>query len=317
MTNIFLANGKKGKNDWWRYLITIFSSWGLSNIIAAIIFIFIIGFYFLFFGSSSIDILYTLVNIESIPTVFFLLIFLSFAISMIIFFICLKFIHKKNIMSIINTSKEKDGTGKSISWIKRIRWDRIMKGGLLWLIFLSIIQIIAYVSNPNSIIINFNIENVAMMIFLFIIAIPIQITFEELFFRGYLNQGLSLKIKSPIMVILISSLIFSLGHILNGGDNVIFMIQNVSVTFIIGIIFSGFTLVENGIELAIGAHLVNNFFAFIISSSEGSVGSFNSIIQTTQIDPIMDTLLSVIFLLIFAFILFLYKKEDVLKALNI
>ncbi|MDR2967817.1 MAG: CPBP family intramembrane metalloprotease [Methanobacteriaceae archaeon] len=154
------------------------------------------------------------------------------------------------------------------------------------------------------------------MILLFIIAIPIQVIFEELFFRGYLIQGLSLKIKSPILIILISSIIFSLGHIFNGGDNLIFMIQNVSITVIIGIIFCGFTLVDNGIELATGAHLANNFFTFVITSSKGNLGNFNNIIQTVNIDPVLDTIFMIISLLVLSFILFLYKKEDVLKALN-
>ena len=318
MTNPFLNNVKEGENNWWRYLLTIFSSWIVSNIIAVTFFMFIVVFYFVFSGNLNLNaVLNTITNYESNPTLFFLLIFLSFAISTIILLIFVKFIHKRNLMSLVNTSKGKEISGKTISWFKRIRWNRIVKGGLLWLIFLSISQIIIYFYSPNSFIINFNIEAVSMMILLCILAIPIQITFEELFFRGYLNQGISSKIKNPIIVILIGSLIFSLGHIFNGGDNIIFMIQNVSITFMIGIILSVFTLVDNGIELAIGIHLVNNLFAFIVSSSEGSIGNINPIIQTIGLDPVIDLLFSAVFLIIFAFILFLYKKEDVLKALNI
>ncbi|MDR2967816.1 MAG: CPBP family intramembrane metalloprotease [Methanobacteriaceae archaeon] len=292
MPNQFLENGKKGKNSWWRYLTTTFLSWGVL-----IVMILSFAFYFIFFGLS----------IE-------LLTFLSWSISMIVFYICVKTIHKKDVMSLVNVSKGKDIAGKSISWIKRIRWNKFLKGALLWSIFLAITSIISYIFNPNSFIINFNIYHIAMMILLFIIVIPIQVTFGELFFRGYLLQGLSLKVKSPITIILISSLIFSLGQLI--GDSIIFMIQNVSIAFIIGIIFCGFTLVDNGIELATGAHLANSFFAFIISSSERSLGNFNTIIQSVNIDPIIDNILTITTLLIFAFILFLYKKEDVLKALN-
>jgi len=318
MTNRFLENGAEGKNNWWVYLITIISSWILSNIIAVLLFVFIMVFYFLSSGNFDINaMLNSLTNVESDPILFFLLIFLSFTISTIILLFCVKYLHKKSLMSLINTSKIKDVSGKTISWYKRIRWDRFLKGIVLWSVFLVIMLFIQYIINPNSFIFNFNINNVLFMILLFIIAIPIQVTFEELFFRGYLLQGLSLKIKSPIIIILISSIIFSIGHVLNGGDNPIFMIQNVSITFIIGIILCGFTLVDKGIELAIGVHLANNFFAFIINSSEGSIGSFNSIIQTVETDPIITFLFEIVSLLIFAFVLFLYKKEDVLTALNI
>ncbi|MCL2157524.1 MAG: CPBP family glutamic-type intramembrane protease [Methanobrevibacter sp.] len=318
MSNLFLDNVKKGENSWFRYLITTFSSWVLSSILAGILFGLIIVSYFIFSGNlNSNVIINTMINFESNPTVFFLITFLSFIISTLIFFICVKYLHKRNLLSLVNTSKGKDSSGKSLSWIKRVRWKKIIKGAVIWLIFLSIVEFILYVYAPNSFIINFNIENISLMILLFIIAIPIQVTFEELFFRGYINQAISLKIKQPLLIILISSLIFSIGHILNGGNNLIFMIENVSITFIVGIILSGFTLVDNGIELAIGAHLANNFFAFIITSSEGSLGNFNTIIQIVGIDPIVELLFSIISILIFAFILFLYKKEDVLKALNI
>jgi len=318
MTKLFLDNGKEGKNDWWRYLFTALSSWILSNVIAMPLFTFIIVFYFIFSGNFDINaILQSVDNVESNPLFLLLLIFVIFTVSTIIFLICVKFIHKKDLMTLFNTSKGKDISGKSISWIKRIRWNRILKGALIWLIFLSVLTLSLYLYNPNSFIINFNLEHLSMMILLFLLAIPIQVTFEELFFRGYLNQGISLKIKSPLVVILISSLIFSLGHIFNGGENIIFMIQNVSITFIVGIILCMFTLVDNGIELAIGAHLTNNFFAMIIASTEGSLGSFNTIIQTVDSDPMTELLFSIASLLIFAFILFLYKKEEVLKALNI
>lgn len=317
MPNLFLENAKKGQNSLWRYLITIFLSWGLSNIIAIILFVFIIVFYIVYFANFNTNVIFeSLANFESNLTFIFLLTFLSFSLSIAFFYACIKFIHKKDLMSFVNVSKGKDIAGKSISWIKRIRWNRFLKGALLWSIFLIITGFIGYIINPDAFIINFNIEHVAMMILLFIIAIPIQVTFEELFFRGYLLQGLSLKIKSPIIIILISSLIFSLGHILNGGYDLIFMIQNVSITFIIGIIFCGFTLVDNGIELATGAHLANNFFAFIITSSDGSLGNINTIIQAVKIDPVIDTIFSIISLLILSLILFLYKKEDVLKVLN-
>ncbi|MDR2967818.1 MAG: hypothetical protein LBU74_07735 [Methanobacteriaceae archaeon] len=109
--SLFLDNGKKGKNKWWRYLLTIFLSWGLGSIIAAIFFIFIIAVIYsvFYFGNLDInDILDPIVNSESYPTFFFLLTFLSFSFSMIIFYDCVKLIHAKDLMSLVNVSKGKD-----------------------------------------------------------------------------------------------------------------------------------------------------------------------------------------------------------------
>jgi hypothetical protein len=96
------------------------------------------------------------------------------------------------------------------------------------------------------------------------------------------------------------------------------MVSNVLTTFIIGMIWCVATLTTNGIEWAFGAHLINNFFAFVISSSEGSIGSFETLIQSNvPTDPFLDLIFSTIILLIFAVILFFYKKENILIGLGI
>ncbi|MBZ9570010.1 CPBP family intramembrane metalloprotease [Methanobrevibacter sp. TMH8] len=319
MLNKFLNNGNEGKNNWWRYLITIILSWGVAEIIAGFTLGFLIASYFI--ASGNFDINYFInyiMDYESNINLFFIMTFFSFSFSMLFLFFSLKLIHKRDFMSLVNISKKYDEfSGKTINWIKRVRWRQIIKGALIWLVFLIVMLLISIILDPSGFNINFNIGNLYLTILLFILAIPIQVLFEELFFRGYINQGLSLKIKSPIIVILISSFVFSLGHIINGGTDPIFMVSNIVITFMMGMIFSVATLATNGIEWAVGAHLINNFFAFIISSSEGSFGSFETIIQSTNLtDPLIDFIFSVIALLIFAIILFFYKKEKILKGLD-
>lgn len=304
----------------WRYIITIFLSWGLSNIIAGFLLGILIVAYFIFTGNLDINAMLNYIDsYDSNIILFFIETFITISFSMIFLYISLKFIHKRDFMSLVNFSKKYDEfTGKTISWVKRIRWKQMLKGALIWLGFIVIMFIITFIMYPSGFYINFNIENFYLIIFLFILSIPIQVLFEELFFRGYLNQGLSLKIKKPIVVILISSLIFSLGHILNGGTDPISMISNVAITFIMGMIFSVATLVTNGIEWAVGAHFVNNLFAILITSSEGSLGSFETIVQSTVLtDPLIDLFFSIIAFLIFAMILFFYKKEEILNGLGI
>jgi len=320
MINRFLNNVNEGKNSIWEYLLTIILSWVVSSIIAGFFLVFIITTYFISTGNIDINILLDYIDsYDSNIIVFFLMTFLTISFSVVFFFISLKFIHKRDFMSLVNFSEKYDEfSGKAITWIKRIRWGLMLKGALIWLIFLIVLLSISFILNPEIFYLNLNIENLYLIILLFILAIPIQVLFEELFFRGYLNQGLSLKIKSPIIVILISSFIFSFLHVINGGTDLIFMISNVLITFIIGMIFSVATLATNGIEWATGAHLANNFFAFLISSSEGSIGSFETIIQSTvATDPLLDLIFAIIAFSIFAVILFFYKKEKILKGLGI
>ena len=153
------------------------------------------------------------------------------------------------------------------------------------------------------------------LILLLIISLPIQVSFEELFFRGYLNQGISLIIKKPIIVIIISSAIFALGHIINGGPEPIMVATNLLVPFVVGIILSIYVLQDEGIERAIGIHLGNNLFAFLIFSSEGSVGTFSTLISA-KVDPVLDLIVTLIAYILFLVGIILYKQEKTLKILK-
>jgi len=314
MSNEFLDNANKGKNNWWRYLITFISSLGLGQFLGPLLLILIIGLLTIlgiYDGSS-----FKFTAVQSNISLMLIVIFFSFSISLIIFYLFVKFLHKKDLMSFVNASKGKDIAGKSISWIKRIRWNRFLKGMVLWFVFLTIFELILFISNPDAFTFNFNIGFISVIILLFIIVFPVQVTFEELLFRGYLLQSLSLKIKSPIIIILLSSLIFCIGHVLNTGSDVPLMIVNVSVTFLLGVLFCGFTLLDNGIELASGAHLVNNMIAFSISFSDVKLNNPSTLIQIVGFDPMIYALLLAISIIILGIILFFYKKEDVLKLLK-
>lgn len=303
MVNKFLENVNLGKNKLWMYIITIILSFFVSNIVAS----FLLPFGQFLFGNLSGS------NINQVYFFFFMS--LNAIFSVLFLYISVKYIHKRDFMSLINVSENFNKAKQiPINWFGRIRWNFILKGFLIWIIFLFAMEFVYYIVNPAGISINLAFENILLLIALFIVSIPIQITFEELFFRGYLNQGLSLKIKNPLIVILISSFIFGCGHLTNGGNVPMFIIMNFLITFIMGFIWSTATLIGNGIEFAIGGHFANNFFAFFISSSSASFGGFKTLITITGFTPFGNFIINFGTLLVFALILFLYKKEDILKA---
>lgn len=318
MINKFLNIVNKGENSWWRYIFTIFLTWGISNLLGGIILaIGLMGYFVLTGNLDIIAIIELMERFDSNIIFFFISTFVIISISFIFLFISMKYIHKREFMSIVNISGKYDEfSGQVINWFNRIRWKKVLNGTLIWSIYLIVMLAIYYIMDPSAMYFNINIDNLLLIIILFFISIPIQVTFEELFFRGYLNQGIALKIKSPIIVILISSLIFSLGHVANGGFDWIFMVSNVVFSFIIGVIFSIATLVDNGIEFAVGAHFANNFFAFLIFSPDENIGNVGTFISSTISDPQMELIISVLSLLILGLILFLYKKQEVIRSLK-
>jgi membrane protease YdiL (CAAX protease family) len=313
MTNKFLNNVKQGKNNFWRYLVTFIMGFGVAEFIAIFFLIFFIVFQQAFMGNLSFDSVFHIVeNYESDMVVYFISIFFSFLISTIFLLVFLEVLHKRNAMSLVNIVEKYDVFGKARSWIERIRWNRFFKGILIWSIFIIAIEIVAYLLYPSDFMFTWDLGNLLLLFLMFLIAIPIQVTFEELFFRGYLNQGLSLKIKSPIIIIIISSLIFGFAHFFNGDTDLSIMLH-VSSAFIVGIIWSIYTLLDNGIELATGAHLANNFFAFVIIGEEGGVGNFGTLFSVKDSDPVLSLVFSTVTLLGFLILLILYKKDKILE----
>src|SRR3989338_662433 len=86
---------------------------------------------------------------------------------------------------------------------------------------------------------------------------------EEAFFRGFLLQGIGRMFGKAWMSILITGVLFGLLH---GSNPEVEKIGNILLIFYIGTgIFLGLMAhLDNGIELSMGYHAVNNIFAALI-----------------------------------------------------
>lgn len=259
---LFLDNAKRGKNNWWRYLITIILSLFIASVVAgALLGVFIVIGILIFKQSFNVDLIYQLLEE---PTFLIFLVGLSFSISFIFLYLCNRFLHKKEFISLINTKN-------------KVRWNRIAKGAGVWLIIIAAFDLVSYLIDPTGFKISFNFQKFWILAILALIAFPIQASFEEVFFRGYLMQGISLIFKKPICVLLISALTFSLLHWWNAGT-VIMSISIVMSTFIIGLVLGIIVLADNGIEMAMGVHIINNIYVSVIHSSpESGLGNLPSI----------------------------------------
>lgn len=293
----FLNNAKQGKNSIWRYLITIVLSIGVASLVAGVFLaIFIIMWVLLFKPGLSVNIINQLLQD---PLFLIFLVGLSFSISYLFLYLCLRFIHKKNFISIINTGN-------------KIRWNRIGVGAAAWLGIIVILDIISYIIDPNSFKISLNPQGFWILALLALIAFPIQASFEEVFFRGYLMQGFSLIFKRPWVVLLVTSLCFSLLHWWNGGT-IVMSLSIVLGTFIIGLMLGILTMADNGIEMAIGVHIINNLYVSVIHSSPDSgLGNLPSLIVSPS-DPYLSPVILALAALILIGVLFRNRREDVLR----
>lgn len=107
---------------------------------------------------------------------------------------------------------------------------------------------------PVDRIAKYGLSNFALLAAIYAVVIIIQAGFEELFFRGFLMQHIRRIGLNMIWATAITSLIFCAGHINKGVPfSALFMILMMGLAFQIG------TNICQGIEAAMGAHIVNNF----------------------------------------------------------
>ncbi len=98
----------------------------------------------------------------------------------------------------------------------------------------------------------------------------VQVTTEELIFRGYLQQQLAARFTNPWIWMVLPSAIFGSLHYQPSvlGDNAWIAVL---VTALVGVIAADITARTGNIGAAIGLHFVNNFFAMCFLSLEGGM----------------------------------------------
>lgn len=238
---------REGKNNWWRYLLTIIlTNPGIS--IGTIIGL--VSTYILF---DVIGLIFNLTNLH-FPIGKFLQGFLDIlsynivsAFLILLLFFCMVSIHKRDFKSVITAHE-------------RVKWYRILKGFVVWFAML-LLSLNFSLPDPN---LKFTFDAAAYPLLLIIsLTIFFQAGFEEIFFRGYILQAFNLFLKKPPLAILISSIIFATGH----WGNQLTPIGNLNIfidTLIFAIVVSVITVLEDGVETAIGIHTANNMFCALI-----------------------------------------------------
>jgi membrane protease YdiL (CAAX protease family) len=142
------------------------------------------------------------------------------------------------------------------------------------------------------------------MLPIIILAIGIQSYTEEVVFRGYLLQTLSLRVKNITLLVLIGSLLFG---VLHAGDGLAAIIGITLVSFLICYI----VLKRNNLAFATGVHLINNFLFVYILADRDSIENGDFL----KFDPIEYSILIGQILLLYAYIM--YKDIRTQEKLNV
>ncbi len=105
-----------------------------------------------------------------------------------------------------------------------------------------------------------------------VIAILVQVSTEEYYFRGYLQQQLGARSLSPWVWMVIPSVFFGLAHYVNGANHIEGVVWAIWATWL-GIACADLTARSGNLGAAVGLHLANNIFAVVLVSVENWPGS--------------------------------------------
>ena len=101
-----------------------------------------------------------------------------------------------------------------------------------------------------------------------LLGLLIQTGAEEVLFRGYLQQQLAARFKSPLIWAVLPSAIFGLLHFNASADASIAWLT-VAATGLFGLLAADLTRVTGNIGVAWGFHFANNAFALLIVALDG------------------------------------------------
>ncbi|WP_396153005.1 lysostaphin resistance A-like protein [Flavobacterium sp.] len=217
---------------------------------------------------------------------------LSFACVLLLLWV--KFIHNQSITSLTTARKSID-------------WNRIFFSFSIWSFVTIASTLILYFTAPESFVVNFDPLNFFPFLLLAILFIPLQTSFEEYLFRGYLMQGIGVATKSRLIPLIITSITFGVMHIANpevGKLGPIIMVYYIGTGFFLGII----TLMDEGLELALGFHAANNLIGALLVTADWTAFQTHSILKdVSEPSAGFDVLFPV--LVIFPILLFIFGRK--------
>lgn len=110
-----------------------------------------------------------------------------------------------------------------------------------------------------------------MLLPLSLVAVFVQISAEEIFFRGYLQQQLGARFRSPLVWMVVPSVLFAIGHYqpAEAGENAVMITVWAGV---FGLLMADLTARSGSLGPALAVHFFNNISALLIASLPDSLG---------------------------------------------
>ena len=305
--NSYLTLARLGKNQWWRYAISIVLILLFSQLLGILPMISYVH------TSEGENLSYEQwviaeenMDFEALglsKNTGLALMLLSFAIGLGGLFIAVRFIHRKVFMHLINASK-------------KLRWNRIWFAVIVWGGLLLIELITTLLLYGDQLKFQFDVTKFIPLVLISLLLLPVQTSFEELVYRGYYLQMFSLLSKYPIVPVTATSLMFAAMHMFNPEVAAFGWPVMFSYYFAFGFSLALITIWDRGLEIALGVHAINNVFTALAVTTEDSVLQVDALwITNTQTINWWTILIYFVFFSVLTYLYYWYfRKEAVVDS---
>ena len=213
------------------------------------------------------------------------------SLMLLVVFFYNKFI-QNNTIRILTTSRPK------------IDWKRVFFSFGLWSLITIITTVVSYYTSPEDFVLNFKPKEFAVFVVLAMLFIPLQTSFEEYLFRAHMMQGLGLATKTRWIPLIVTSFLFGIMHIANPEVEklgMVIMFYYIGTGLFLGIL----TLMDEGLELALGFHAANNLVGALLITSDWSAFQTHSILKDVS-EPNANIQIFIPILVIFPILLYIF-----------
>lgn len=285
--NAYLDLARQGKTGWRHFVLAVALILFLWQILGAIPSVFLIALVWAD-GNPQTDVTSSGQFLGVDPNLGFALPMLASVLFLIGIFLALRFIHQRPLQTLVTPAPH-------------LSWGRFFQGFGIWFVLLGLMSLAEAVLYPGRYVWTLNLRQYIPFVFLALVLIPLQTSAEELFFRGYILQGVGLRLRNIWVLSAISGILFMMPHFLNPEARVNYGLMGFYY-FFIGAVMAFVTLRDGRLELALGLHAANNLFTALFANYTQTVMPTPSLFTVNTLDAVYSVSAAFVGLIVFVLV---------------
>jgi len=166
---------------------------------------------------------------------------------------------------------------------------RVIRQGAGVLRLLAVLLIVLLLLPPydmgEPVVANLRLGRWLMWLPLSLVLVLIQVSAEEILFRGYLQQGLAARFNSPLVWMVLPALLFGMGHYMpqQAGENAWLIVAG---SALYGFLMADLTARAGSLGPAIAVHFANNVWSLLVVASPSSLNGLALYLHPFAMDDV-------------------------------